>query len=66
MSDPGFSVLILTYNEERNLPRCLASVRGWTDDIVVALNGTPDGSEAMNPDGLVPRVVRALKDKLPH
>jgi len=26
---------------------------------------TPDGREAMNPDGLVPRVVRALKDKVP-
>ncbi|MET0517942.1 MAG: porphobilinogen synthase [Burkholderiaceae bacterium] len=27
---------------------------------------TPDGREAMNPDGLVPRVVRALKDELPE
>jgi porphobilinogen synthase len=26
---------------------------------------TPDGSEACNPDGLVPRVVRALKAKVP-
>jgi len=26
---------------------------------------TPDGREATNPDGLVPRVVRALKDKVP-
>ena len=26
---------------------------------------TPDGREAMNPDGLVPRVVRALKDRQP-
>lgn len=27
---------------------------------------TPDGREAMNPDGLVPRVVRALKEKVPQ
>ena len=27
---------------------------------------TPDGSEAMNPEGLVPRVVRALKKELPE
>ena len=27
---------------------------------------TPDGQEATNPDGLVPRVVRALKDKVPQ
>src|SRR5690348_11403726 len=28
------SVLILTLNEEKNLPRCLESVR-WSDDVVV-------------------------------
>jgi glycosyltransferase involved in cell wall biosynthesis len=28
------SVLVLTYNEEANLPRCLASV-AWADDVVV-------------------------------
>ena len=27
---------------------------------------TPDGREAMNPDGLVPRIVRALKDRVPE
>ena len=27
---------------------------------------TPDGREATNPDGLVPRVVRALKDRFPQ
>lgn len=31
---PGVSVLILTYNEEINLPDCLRSV-AWSDDIVV-------------------------------
>src|SRR6185436_5695844 len=30
----NFSVLILTLNEEDNLPKCLASV-SWCDDIVV-------------------------------
>ncbi|MGB0720780.1 MAG: glycosyltransferase family 2 protein [Gammaproteobacteria bacterium] len=36
MSDPGFplSVLIVTLNEERNLPACLDGV-AWADDIVV-------------------------------
>ena len=38
-------MVIVARNEECNLPRCLASVRGWTDEIVVALNGTTDGSE---------------------
>lgn len=27
---------------------------------------TPDGQEAMNPDGLIPRVVRALKQRFPQ
>ena len=27
---------------------------------------TPDGREAANPDGLIPRVVRMLKEKFPH
>jgi porphobilinogen synthase len=27
---------------------------------------TPDGSEALNPEGLVPRVVRALKERFPN
>ena len=36
-----YSVLILTLNEERNLPRCLASVRGC-DDLVVLDSGSTD------------------------
>jgi glycosyltransferase involved in cell wall biosynthesis len=36
-----FSVLILTLNEERDLPRCLASV-GECDDIVVLDSGSTD------------------------
>ncbi len=41
MSGAGFSVLILTFNEENNLPRCLASVRAC-DDIVVLDSGSTD------------------------
>lgn len=37
----GFSVLILTLNEEGNLPRCLASIAGC-DDIVVLDSGSTD------------------------
>jgi len=29
------SVFILTYNEEANIRRCLESLQGWTDDIVI-------------------------------
>ncbi len=31
----SISVLIMTLNEEENLPRCLASVTAWSDDVVV-------------------------------
>jgi len=41
------SVVIVAKNEAHNLPRCLASVRGWTAEIVVALNDTTDTSEAL-------------------
>lgn len=34
MSVP-LSILMLTYNEEQNLERCLASLHGWAEDIVV-------------------------------
>lgn len=35
------SVLILTYNEEANLPKCLASL-SWCDDILVVDSGSTD------------------------
>jgi len=41
------SVVIVARNEAANLPRCLASVRGWTAEIVVALNATTDASESL-------------------
>ncbi len=41
------SVVIVAKNEAHNLPRCLASVHGWVDEIVVALNATTDDSAAV-------------------
>lgn len=41
-----FSVLILTLNEERDLPRCLASVRNC-DDVVVLDSGSTDATVAL-------------------
>ncbi|MBY0535850.1 MAG: glycosyltransferase family 2 protein [Chitinophagaceae bacterium] len=29
------SVVIITFNEEKNIERCLASVKGWVDEIIV-------------------------------
>jgi glycosyltransferase involved in cell wall biosynthesis len=42
----GISVLILTRDEERNLPACLASL-AWCDDIVVLDSGSTDGTAAL-------------------
>lgn len=50
MPDPiplPISTVIIASNEAHNLPRCLASVRGWTSEIIVALNNTSDDSEAI-------------------
>src|SRR4051794_15194449 len=41
-----FSVLILTLNEERDLPRCLASV-GNCDDVVILDSGSTDRTVAI-------------------
>lgn len=41
------SVVIVAKNEAHNLPRCLASVRGWTAESIVALNDTADASESV-------------------
>ncbi len=38
------SVVIVAKNEAPNLARCLASVQGWTAEVVVALNDTTDDS----------------------
>lgn len=41
------SVVIITFNEERNIGRCLASVREVADDIVVLDSFSTDGTEAI-------------------
>ena len=41
------SVVIVAKNETHTRPRCLASVRGWVAETVVALNDTTDDSAAV-------------------
>lgn len=41
------SVVIITLNEEKNIGRCLASVEGLTDDIVVVDSGSTDLTESI-------------------
>jgi glycosyltransferase involved in cell wall biosynthesis len=41
------SVVILTFNEERNLPACLASVAGWTTEVFVLDSGSTDQTAAL-------------------
>ncbi len=41
------SVPIVTRNEEKNLPRCLASIAGLAAEIVVMDSGSTDGTEAI-------------------
>lgn len=41
------SVVIITFNEERNLARCLASVKEIADDIVVVDSFSTDKTEAI-------------------
>lgn len=41
------SVLIPTRNEARNLPRCLAVLEGWADEIVVVDSSSDDGTQSI-------------------
>lgn len=41
------SVVIITFNEERNLARCLASVKNLADDVVVVDSFSKDRTEAI-------------------
>ena len=42
----GFTAVVLTYNEERSLPHCLASLEGVCDDVHVLDSGSADGTLA--------------------
>ena len=41
------TAIVLTYNEERNLPDCLASLAGWTGEIFVVDSGSDDATLAI-------------------
>lgn len=41
------SAVIITQNEERNIERCLGSLRGVADEVVVVDSGSTDGTEAI-------------------
>lgn len=47
MSALPVSVVVVARNEAANLARCLKSVCGWCDEIIVALNETTDNSAAI-------------------
>ncbi|MBE0642258.1 MAG: glycosyltransferase family 2 protein [Bacteroidales bacterium] len=42
---PAISAVILTFNEERNIGRCIGSLKGLVDDIVVVDSYSTDGTE---------------------
>lgn len=44
---PQLSVVIITFNEEKNIERCLLSVQGIADDIVVLDSFSSDQTEAI-------------------
>jgi glycosyltransferase involved in cell wall biosynthesis len=47
MKPVSLTLIVLTYNEERNLPACLESVRGWVSDIFIVDSGSDDGTLAI-------------------
>ena len=43
-ASPRVSVVVLTFNEERNLEACLESVAGWAAEIFVVDSGSTDAT----------------------
>ena len=43
MPSPSLSVVIIAFNEERNLPHCLDSLEGIADEVLVVDSGSTDG-----------------------
>jgi glycosyltransferase involved in cell wall biosynthesis len=41
------TALVLTHNEEQNLPRCLESLVGWLDEVIVVDSGSTDATLAI-------------------
>lgn len=41
----SISVIILTYNEELNLSKCLASISGWADEIIIIDSFSSDATK---------------------
>jgi glycosyltransferase involved in cell wall biosynthesis len=41
------AAVVLTHNEERNLPECLASLAGWVQELFVVDSGSTDGTLAI-------------------
>jgi glycosyltransferase involved in cell wall biosynthesis len=44
---PQLSIVIITFNEEKNIERCILSVKDIADDIVVIDSFSTDGTEAV-------------------
>jgi glycosyltransferase involved in cell wall biosynthesis len=46
-SPVSLTIVVLTYNEERNLSACLESVAGWAGEIFVVDSGSTDHTVAI-------------------
>ena len=47
MPSPSLSVVIIAFNEERNLPHCLDSLEGIADEVLVVDSGSTDRTVAL-------------------
>ena len=44
---PALAVVVLTFNEEQNLPACLGSVAGWARELFIVDSGSTDSTVAI-------------------
>lgn len=60
---PNVTLIILTYNEEVNLPKCLKSVTGLASEIIIVDSGSTDGTKKIAEDFGVKFVVHEFKNQ---
>jgi len=59
----GISLIILTHNEEANLPKCLKSVEGLVSEIIIVDSGSTDGTKRIAEEAGAKFVVHEFKNQ---
>lgn len=60
---PNISLIVLTYNEEKNLSKCLRSMEGLVSEIIIVDSGSADGTKKIAEEAGAKFVVHEFKNQ---